>query len=218
MAMAPHDNVTTWRDLADQLTPEQVARFDRLEQLCRTDVHKVFPNEDHDQVVADILDTMLDGARHDAASNLIDSHQFGHVPMPPAVESAEHWEQDEDTGAWTRRLAVSTRSVEGAADDATVFVDGVQSADGSVVWSLYALAGDCEPLTVEQGRQYAAMITEAADKVDALTGESRAPAGLLQALLNQVNATYSALKLTRADDGLLAARDAVADALKAITR
>jgi hypothetical protein len=26
-----HDDVTTWRDLADQLTPEQVARFERQE-------------------------------------------------------------------------------------------------------------------------------------------------------------------------------------------
>ena len=30
------DKATSWRDLADQLTPEQIARFERAEQLCMT--------------------------------------------------------------------------------------------------------------------------------------------------------------------------------------
>ena len=38
--MAADDgNATSWRDLADQLTPEQIARFERAEQLCMTGAH-----------------------------------------------------------------------------------------------------------------------------------------------------------------------------------
>jgi hypothetical protein len=40
------DNATTWRDLADQLTPAQIARFDHAEQLCITGAHLAFPQND----------------------------------------------------------------------------------------------------------------------------------------------------------------------------
>lgn len=157
---------TSWRDLADQLTPEQIARFDYAEQLCMTGAHLAFPQNDRSKTIADMLDGVLKEARWEAQQNLTDAHTFGHVPRPAGVESADH-EEDDATGTWTRRLSVSSRSVDRAGADSTVYVDGVQSADGTVEWSLYVLADDREPLTSDQARKFAAMIT-AADELDGL--------------------------------------------------
>lgn len=165
MTTTHDDNATGWRDLADQLTPEQVSRFEHLEQLCLSDAHLAFPQKDRSETVADILGGMLDEARREAQQNLTDAHTFGHVALPRGVESADHWEADE-TGTWTRRLSVSSRSIDRAGADSTVYVDGVQDTDGTVEWSLFVLADDREPLTADQARQFAAMIVEAADELD----------------------------------------------------
>ena len=108
---------------------------------------------------------MLDEARLEAQQNLADTHTFGHIPLPRGVESADHWKAD-DTGTWTRQLTVPARTVDRAGADATVYVDGVQSTDGTVEWSLYVLADDREPLTADQARRFAAMITDAANELD----------------------------------------------------
>ena len=76
------DNATTWRDLANQLTPEQIARFDHAEQLCMTGAHLAFPQNDRSKTIADLLDGVLKEARWEAQQNLTDAHTFGHVPRP----------------------------------------------------------------------------------------------------------------------------------------
>ena len=45
-------------------------------------------------------------------------------------------------------------------------VDGVQSTDGTVEWSLFVLADDREPLTSDQAREFAAALIDAADELD----------------------------------------------------
>jgi hypothetical protein len=92
-----NDNATTWRDLADQLTPEQIARFEHAEQLCMTGAHLAFPRNDRSKTVADMLDGVLKEARWEAQQNFTDAHTFGHVPLPRGTKSADHWESD-DTG------------------------------------------------------------------------------------------------------------------------
>jgi hypothetical protein len=165
--MTTDDDATTWRDLADQLTPEQFARFERAEQLCLTGAHLAFPHNDRSKTIADMLHGVLKEARWETQQNLTDAHTFGHVSLPRGVESAEHWEVG-DTGAWTRRLSVSCRSIDRAGADSTVYVDGVQGTDGAVKWSLYVLADDRKPFTAEQARQFAVMIAAAADELDGL--------------------------------------------------
>jgi hypothetical protein len=151
MPTTPDNTATTWRDLADQLTPEQIARFEHFERLLgATDVHVV---------------GLLKDARWEAEQNLTDQHVFGHIPLPQGARSADHWE-DDGTGRWTRRLSASSRSVDGTGTDATVYVDGVQSSDGAVAWSLYVLVDDRKPLSGEQARRFAAMIVAAADELD----------------------------------------------------
>ena len=159
-----NDNAATWRDLADQLTLEQISRFEHAEQLCMTSAHLAFPQNDRSKTIADMLDGVLE-ARWEAQQNLTDAHTFGHVPLPRGLESADHWEFD-DTGTWTRRLSVSSRTLDQRGADSTVYVDGVQSTDGTVEWSLYVLADDREPMTSDQARQFAAMLIEAANELD----------------------------------------------------
>jgi hypothetical protein len=91
------DNATTWRDLADQLTSEQIARFDHAEQLCVTTAHLAFPQNDRRKTIANMLNGVLNEARWEAQQNLIGTHTFGHVPLPRSVESTEHLDSD-DTG------------------------------------------------------------------------------------------------------------------------
>ena len=67
------DNATSWRDLADQLTPEQIARFERAEQLCMTGAHLAFPQNDRRKTLADMLDGVLKEARWEAQQNPTDA-------------------------------------------------------------------------------------------------------------------------------------------------
>ena len=67
------DNATTWRDLAGQLTPEQIARFEHAEQLCMTGAHLAFPQNDRSKTVADMLDGVLKEARWEAQQNPTDT-------------------------------------------------------------------------------------------------------------------------------------------------
>ena len=66
-------NLTSWRDLADQVTPEQIARFERAEQLCITGAHLAFPQNDRSKTVADMLDGVLKEARWQAQQNRTDA-------------------------------------------------------------------------------------------------------------------------------------------------
>ncbi len=65
------DNATTWRDLADQLTPEQIARFDHAEQLCMTGARLVFTENGRSKMIADMLEGVLKEARWEAQQNLL---------------------------------------------------------------------------------------------------------------------------------------------------
>jgi hypothetical protein len=67
------DDATTWRDLADRLTPEQIARFERAEQLCMTGAHLAFPQIDRSKAAADMLAGVLKEARWEAQQNPTDA-------------------------------------------------------------------------------------------------------------------------------------------------
>ena len=72
----PGDNpATTWRDLAGQLTPEQIARFERAEQLCRSKAHLAFPESDLSETIAHLLTGVLKEARWQAQQNLTDGRR-----------------------------------------------------------------------------------------------------------------------------------------------
>ena len=71
MTTAQHDDkATTWRDLASQLTPEQIARFEHAEQLCRSKAHLAFPQSDLGETIAHLLAGVFKEARWEARENL----------------------------------------------------------------------------------------------------------------------------------------------------
>jgi hypothetical protein len=90
---------------------------------------------------------------------------YGDVPIPVGCQ-AYSWTTD-DTGTTTRLLARSSRSLDGL--DASVYVDGVQSVDGAVVWELALHANTQQPISSDQLRRYAAMCVAAADEYDRLS-------------------------------------------------
>jgi len=67
------DNATSWRDLADQLTLEQITRFEHAEQLCITGAHVVFAQNHRGTTLADMLDGVLKQARWEAQQNSTDA-------------------------------------------------------------------------------------------------------------------------------------------------
>ncbi len=152
MTTTPDDTATTWRDLSGQLTSSQVRRFERYEQLLRT------PDDEQE---------LLSEARWEAQQNLNDAYRFGHIPLPAGSTAPGHWEADH-AGIWTRTVEFSRRSEDRPGSDSTVYVDGVQASDGTVQWSLFVLADDRAPFSVDQARRFAAMIVTAADELERL--------------------------------------------------
>ena len=67
---APDNPATTWRELAGQLTPEQIARFERAEQLCRSSAYLAFPQSDLSETITHLLTGLLKEARWQAQQNV----------------------------------------------------------------------------------------------------------------------------------------------------
>jgi hypothetical protein len=165
-----HDeNATTWRDLADQLTPEQIARLEESERTYRSDAVSLpmswtwVPRTE-----GDIARTLLGFARTDAADNL-NEVLFTEIALPAGAVSALLWEPE----GW-RCFDGSSWSIErNAGSDIQVQIVGVQYADGRVerriaVGELRHL----EPITPLEAQQLAAVIAAAADEIDRLSTES----------------------------------------------
>jgi Phage integrase family len=85
--MPPYDTATCWRDLADQLTPEQVARFDRQEAMATRSLVKRQEQQPESsgwapESAEDISRGFLAEARWEAQQNLTDA--MINVPVPAA--------------------------------------------------------------------------------------------------------------------------------------
>ncbi|MDO0975982.1 hypothetical protein [Mycolicibacterium frederiksbergense] len=152
--------VQTWRDLSDQLTPEQVARFERSEAMA---LASIAAGRNPYETADDIVGGLLTEARWEAEQNLTD--RMINVPLPPGAEEAEHW--SEDDGEWTRTVHGGARSVDGF--DAAVYRTGTQASDGAVTWLMYVHVDDHDDMTAEQVRQLAAKLVEAADELEQLS-------------------------------------------------
>lgn len=147
MTMTPNGNATTWRDLVDQLTPEQVAELEYCEQ---------------EQIPPGVFspETQLNCARAMARHNITQA-LCADVALPPHVGGDVcDWEEWGD--GYGRLYTVSVREVGGL----TVEVLGVQFDDGRT--ELSVLAREADHMSGEQARQLAAMLVEAADEMDRL--------------------------------------------------
>jgi hypothetical protein len=112
----PDDTARTWRDLADQLTPEQIAILEDPERHRR----------DYGTPWSD--SELLDIARRYARRNITDEVLFGHIAPPADATRTNGWWCDRHDN-WTRGFHGTQR-----ADSVVVRVGifGTQSADGSV--------------------------------------------------------------------------------------
>ena len=144
----------TWRDLAGELTAEQVEQLERWSPR--------FAAEDGPEQARR---TLLRIAQSDVAGNRLNV-QFSHVPVPSGAVRASIWDRIGDT---------TTRTVtyfEGLVCHVSVTATGMQSAGtGSVDAPEIEVYANGEPtLPVREARQLAAMLVEAADVLDARMG------------------------------------------------
>jgi hypothetical protein len=161
MPNATDDNATTWRELASQLTPEQIAQFEHYEALAQNVRDEPEVVQVRRENAQDVLNGLLAHAHAEAERSLTDK-LFDHVAMPAGATVAEHWE-DDGHGQWTRLVHGTHHGV----GHLSVGLSGEQQADGTVTWTAYANADD-DPTTPEQLRRYAAALTEAANELDRL--------------------------------------------------
>jgi hypothetical protein len=161
MTTTHDDNATTWRDLTDQLTNDQIGHLENFEAKALAEP-------------AEVAEGLLEWAREHAQKNLADDAQFGHLPHPAGARRADHWEDDGE-GNWSRMFAGSQRFIEspcistpvtGDRTNIGLDIEGQQHADGTVVRYVY-LSGGGE-LTAISARQLAAALIEAADEVERL--------------------------------------------------
>ena len=99
MNITHDDTATSWRDLTDQLTPEQVRRFEHFEAMALNAKRDAAPDE-HD-TADEFLTGLLTEARWEAQQNLTDA-MIG-LPLPDGAENAGHWD-DGGEGNWTHDL------------------------------------------------------------------------------------------------------------------
>jgi hypothetical protein len=144
------DNATTWRDVADQLTPAQVERLTGMEQRSALPA---------DETAA----ALLEGAREWARSNLTGRVMFGHLPTPSGARRVFHWQQDDDSGRWSRRFEGTARGLLGVEAD----IVGIQHSDGTIKRSIYVNAHAAE-LHAAAARDLAAALIEALNELDEL--------------------------------------------------
>ena len=102
------DTATSWHDLTDQLTPEQVRRFEHFEAMALNAKRDAAPDE-HD-TADELLTGLLTEARWEAQQNLTDA-MIG-LPLPDGAENAGHWD-DGGEGNWTHDLQGRARTVDG---------------------------------------------------------------------------------------------------------
>ncbi|SBS79254.1 conserved hypothetical protein [uncultured Mycobacterium sp.] len=141
----------TWRDIADQLTPDQVEKLTTLESTSRSPADEV-------------AEGLLEAARETAAANVVNSVIFGDVERPSdARRFCVFSDEMVEDGVWTRSFDGTQRKVA----DVEVYISGLQYADGRVERTIGIEARD--EYDSETARRLAAALLEAADEVDRLS-------------------------------------------------
>lgn len=147
MTTAPDNNATSWQDLADELTPEQVACYEDLERQTggRASVQ------------------LLYFARIDIEGRLANM-AYGDVLGPEGAEWVDKWQTRRDHG-WCRSVVWRGFSDE----KMSVAIDGWQRCDGTIAQQgISPYLADLPTLTGAEARRLAALLVEAADVLDSL--------------------------------------------------
>jgi hypothetical protein len=163
MSMTPENPTRRWRELASELTPEQVKFLEERESDPDSLV-RITGNPEY-RVDDDIL---LFNARRYAGDNLA-AAMIDDVPDPAGAVKVSGWEDPDTPGAF-RLFSGTTRTVElGHGDGIDITIRGAQSTDGSVEECGILVYGDSDdPMTTQAARGLAAALLEAADEIDRL--------------------------------------------------
>jgi len=96
--MSMTEAVNSWRQLADQLTAEQIAELEEYEQNPPTFVDLSAVGCYRRQTAEELRDSLLDQARRHAKNNLADAF-IGPVALPPGFNWASDWQEGREGGA-----------------------------------------------------------------------------------------------------------------------
>jgi hypothetical protein len=148
------DNATTWRELADDLTPSQ---RDSMEFVERQFAARPTARN----ATADLLDI----ARGHIEQNLIDITLAG-VPLPSGATDVSGWEKNLQRDGWSRTLVWRTWD----SGESAVDIAGRQESDGT--YTRQITLEDGVDFTSTGARQVAGALIEAADEIDRLSSDS----------------------------------------------
>jgi hypothetical protein len=156
MSTTHNDRATTWRELADALTPEQIAYIEHWER------HPELPPmaDGSSRSAEKHADGLLFTAREYVGANAA-AVMFADIAPPPEEGQHYPWSEHAD-GTWTRFFVGTTRNL----GDVEVMINGIQSSDGSISRTINANAVD--DLDASQARRLAALLVETADELDRL--------------------------------------------------
>ncbi|BBY15771.1 hypothetical protein [Mycolicibacterium litorale] len=145
------ENVRTWRDLADQLTPAQLAALEREERVGASSPYR-------------------DGAlRYEARRYVvgnIGTAMVGAIAEPSDSTGCLDWDTDwcED-GSWSRYFYGTERKAAGT----TIRITGRQYEDGRTEREVLVEGGIDNALSVDEAKQLAAALLCAAEEVERLS-------------------------------------------------
>jgi hypothetical protein len=154
MTTTHDDTATTWRDLADQLTPEQI---------------QMLTDREADEVANEVkwrgdgnwlAKWLVAQARDCAQTNLTERLHFGHLPRPADAVAVYAVVELGDGIEWSRVFAGTKREV----GDVSVRINGTQYAELSV--TVDRPFTDCGILEPSAARDLAAALIEAADEME----------------------------------------------------
>lgn len=157
------DNVTTWHELRDQLTPEQIAELEKWEANPNLPVAAGAPA----WAVQSQQESMLFAAKEYAKLNA-GTEQAATVPVPAGATAEKGWTSVALDGVLVRSLEWSRHDT---ANGISVSVDGFQRATGEYERgiSFYGVS-EGEPINAAHAREFAAALLAAADELDKLDG------------------------------------------------
>jgi hypothetical protein len=136
--------MTVWRDLADQLRPDQIRDLEHLESL------------------GDAAETVLHLARGYVAENLINLVEFDGIEPPRDAVRTHGWEARDD-GRWFREFEGPPITI----GEVSAFVMGRQLDDGLTGRGVMVLTpSDDKALTPTQARELADVLRAMADAAD----------------------------------------------------
>lgn len=142
-----NDNARTWRDLIDDLTPEQVAEL----EYCEANQIPPGLTEPHHQ---------LNYARAAIRSNLAQAFCAGIETPADAIDEPSVWIEWDDN-VYQRVYTVHKQQL----GDVVVQVLGYQYSDDRITRAIF-VDGDLDSLDAATARTIAAALTAAADQLD----------------------------------------------------